>query len=239
MLATIVDISHLRLVVHQRPVTSASTELIRSCSGNLDEVRGCLLHHFAPFGNYCEVGHDLHSVSTGGAETRLRSRPDGTSWHADLFHAGWLNPPYEAVPADYRRHVAVYVDREYELNEGRLHESDLREAAGEGGAPAVERLIRRHRDALDQQYAALDSLIDNLVAPDRRPFPWARELVYDEVLEHHTRREWLGSAAIAYLCGDSAGQRPETILGGICYDFRAGSVDLTQLASVEPEEGAA
>ncbi|AQW48275.1 hypothetical protein ACIQPP_51055 [Streptomyces violaceusniger] len=238
MPAPIVDISHLRLVVHQRPVVSASAELARCWDGDLDELRDCLLEQFAPAGGYREVGGDLHTVTLGSAETRLRSGPDGASWQADLFHAGWLNSPYKGVPADYRRQVAAYVDRAHELDEGCLQESDLREAAGAGGAPAVERLVRCHRDVLDQHYAALDTLIGDLVAPDGRLFPWAWGLVHDEVQTHHMRREWLGSAAIGYLCGGSAGQRPDTLIGGIRYDFRAGSVDLARPAPVEPKEDA-
>ncbi|MGA5564326.1 hypothetical protein ACPCUV_24615 [Streptomyces platensis] len=237
MPASLVDISHLRLVVHQRPVVSASAELTRCWAGDLGELRDCLLEQFAPVGNYCEVGSDLHTVTVGSAETRLRPRRDGASWHADLFHAGWLNYPYKSIPADYRRQVAAYVDRAHELDEGCLQESDLREAAGEGGAPAVERLVRGHRDALDQLYAALDALIDDLVAPDGVLFPWARALVHVEVQTHHMRREWLGSAAIGYLCG-SAGQRPDTLFDGIRYDFRAGSVDLARPAPAEPHEDA-
>ncbi|MEU0845713.1 hypothetical protein ABZ370_40545 [Streptomyces sp. NPDC005962] len=210
--------------------------LQRSWGGDLDELRDCLLEHFSPVG-YCEVGSDLHTVTLGSAETRLRSRPDDASWHADLFHAGWLDSPYKSVPTDYRRQVAAYVDRAHELNEGCLQESDLREAAGEGGAPAVERLVRRHREVLDQHYAALDTLVGDLVAPDGRLFPWARGLVHDEVQTHHMRREWLGSAAIAYLSG-SSGQRPDTLFGGVRYDFRADSVDLARPAPVEPREDA-
>lgn len=113
----------------------------------------------------------------------------------------------------------------------------LREAAGQGGAPAVERLVRDHRDVLDQHYAALDDLIDELADPEnQRLFPWARELVYSEGQTHHMRREWLGSAALGYLCGGSAGHRPDTVSGGVRYDFRRGSVDLARPVPDEPEE---
>ncbi|MDJ1132020.1 hypothetical protein [Streptomyces iconiensis] len=234
-----VDISHLRLLVHQRPVASASEEIVRSHGDDLDDLREALREHFAPLGGYCEVGSDLHSVTIGSAETRLRPRLDGDSWHADLFHAGWLNSPYSGVPAEYRQQVADYVDRAHELDEGCLQESDLREAAGRGGAPAVERLVRDHRDVLDQHYAVLDDLIDELVAPEGQwLFPRARELVYSEVQTHHMRREWLGSAALGYLCGGSAGHRPDTIFGGVRYDFRRGSVDLARPVPDEPEEEA-
>ncbi|KUO22172.1 hypothetical protein [Streptomyces dysideae] len=236
---SVIDISHLSLVVHQRPVASASAELVKCWSGDMDELKECILEHFAPGASYCEVGNDLHSVTMGSAETRLRPRPGDASWHADLFHAGWHDFPYKDVPENYRRQVAAYVDRKYELHEGCVQESDLREAAGEGGAPAVERLVRYHRDVLDQQYAALDTLLNDLVTPEGRLSAWARELMHTEVQEHHMRREWLGSAVIAYLCGGSAGRRPDTIFGGIRYDFRAGSVELTRPAPVEPRGGAA
>ncbi|UKY54970.1 hypothetical protein [Streptomyces inhibens] len=235
MPASVIDISHLSLVVHQRPVVSASAELVRCWSGDLDELKECVLEHFAPSGGYCEVGNDLHSVTMGSAETRLRPGPDDASWHADLFHAGWHDFPYKDVPVNYRRQVADYVDRKHELREGCVQESDLREAAGEGGAPAVERLARYHRDVLDQQYAALDTLFSDLVTPKGKLPAWARKLAHAEVQEHHMRREWLGSAVIAYLCGGSAGRRPDTIFGGVRYDFTDGSLDLTRLAPVESQ----
>ncbi|NIY65552.1 hypothetical protein SMALB_3554 [Streptomyces malaysiensis] len=56
----------------------------------------------------------------------------------------------------------------------------------------------------------------------------------DEVQTHHMRREWLGSAAIAYL----SGQRPDTLFGGVRHDFRAGSVDLARPTPVQPQEDA-
>jgi len=119
------------------------------------------------------------------------------------------------------------VDRKHELRERCVQESDLREAAGAGGAPAVERLVRYHRDVLDRQYAALDTLLSDLVTSEGRLPAWAREVMHAEVQEHHMRREWLGSAVIAYLCGGSAGRRPDLVFGGVRYDFSAGSVDLT------------
>lgn len=228
---SVIDISQLSLVVHQRPVVSASEELVRSWANDLDDLKECVLEHFAPGANYCEVGKDLHSVTMGSVETRLRPRPGDASWHADFFHAGWCDSPFKDVPANYRPQVAAYVDRMHELGAGCVQESDLREAAGEGGAPAVERLVRYHRDVLDQQYAALDGLVGDLVTPQGQLPAWARELVHSQVQEHHMRREWLGSAAIGYLCGGSPGQRPDTIFGGVRYDFRVGSVDLTRPAA--------
>lgn len=45
---SIVDISHLRLLVHQRPVASASEEIVRSHCDDLDALREALREHFAP-----------------------------------------------------------------------------------------------------------------------------------------------------------------------------------------------
>lgn len=223
---TVVDVSHLRMVIRQRPVATASAELVQCWSGDLEELKDSIQEYFAPGGDFCEVGEDLHSVTIGSAETRLKSTPDNESWHADLFHAGWQEHAYGDVPPGYRPQVAAFVDRKHALRQGCVQESDLREAAGEGGATAVERLVREHRDALDDLYAALDTLVSELITPEGKLPNWAHRLVLSEVQDHHMSREWLGSALIGYLCGGSAGARPDTVFGGIRYDFEAGSVDL-------------
>ncbi|MFF3403495.1 hypothetical protein ACFYW6_33990 [Streptomyces sp. NPDC002659] len=193
----------------------------------MEELRSDIAEGFGSDEQWCEVGNDLHTVSIGDAEIRLRLQPDTASWHADLFGAGWDSFQYACVPAERRAAVAVYVDRMKELTEGLVQESDLRGAAAEGGFPAVDRLVRRHVGLLDERYAALDSLHSALLTSAGVLPDWAQEFVRSEAEDLNTAREWLTSAVVAYHHG-SAGQRPDTLFGGICFWFSTGSVNLVR-----------
>lgn len=221
----VIDISALSLSLRHRPVLSASSDLVRSRDDSLEELRSDIAEAFGPDEKWCQVGNDLHTVSIGDSVIRLRLQPDTASWHADLFGAGWDNFEYACVPAERRAEVAAYVDRTKDLTEGLVQASDLRAAAAEGGFPAVDRLVRRHVGLLDERYAALDSLHSALLTSAGALPEWALEFVRSEAEDLNTAREWLTSAVVAYHHG-SAGQRPDTLFGGVCFWFSASSVNL-------------
>ncbi|MGP3951228.1 hypothetical protein [Streptomyces sp. 7N604] len=223
--AAIIDISALNLSVGHRPVISASSDLVRARSGSLEEVRCAIAEGFGPDGEWCYVGNDLHTVSIGDAEIRLRLQSDTASWHADYFGAGWESSRYACVPAERRAEIAVYVDCTKGLKAGLVQESDLRAAAAEGGFPAVDRLVRRHIALMDEWYAALDSLHGALLTSAGALPAWALEFVRGEGEDLNSAREWLTSAVVDYHHG-TAGRRPDTLFGGVCFVFSTGSVDL-------------
>ncbi len=225
MPGTVIDISALNVAVRQRPVLTASHELVRSHGSDMGEIKLSIAEGFGPDGTWCEVGDDLHTISIGDAEIRLHPLADTVGWHADYFNAGWHSSKYESVPPEYRPIVAAYVDRVADLFDGLLQEADLREAAAEGGPRAVDALVRRQVHLADQRHEALDALLRSLNASDGALPAWARTLLHDEAEHLNMTREWLGSAAVAYHHG-SAGHRPTTIFGGICFEFSTGTVDL-------------
>ncbi|MFF8387743.1 hypothetical protein ACF053_29455 [Streptomyces kanasensis] len=212
------DISRLRLQVRGLPVLSASAELVRGHFHDLEDLTDSIREGFGPGGSWCEVGQDLHTVTQGDAEIRLRQREDGSAWHADYFQAGWLSGRFDGVPAERRLDVASYVDRTDALTEGLLQASDLRAAAAEGGFPAVDRLVRHHVRLADERYAALDDLVSNLVTNEGRLPGWALNLVHREADDLNATREWMTNAVVEYHHG-TAGKRPDTIFGGIQFDF--------------------
>ncbi|MBK6017181.1 hypothetical protein [Streptomyces sp. MBT53] len=222
----VIDISPLDLIVLHRPVLSTSSELLRAHGGDLEELRLSIAEGFGTSSEWCEVGDELHTVTAGDAETRLRPRANTPAWDADYFHAGWSST-YAEVPADRRALMAVYVDRLHDLDVSLLQEPDLRAAAADGGASAVDRLVRRHVSRADERHAALDGLISALINPDGILPNWAQDLVHREVDDLNMTREWLTSAVVAYHHG-TAGRRPDTVFGGIRYDFACGSVNLVR-----------
>ncbi|MFD6989277.1 hypothetical protein [Streptomyces sp. NPDC059943] len=221
-----IDISALALSFRDHPIATASTELVDSHGGDLEDLACAISESFTPEGEWCRVENDFHTVTMGSAETRLRLREETAAWHADLFHAGWQTHPYQDVPEEHRVHAAAYVDRTHELVVGLLQVSDLREAAGEGGFPVVDQLVRRHLGLLEERYAALDDLHSALTNDTGRLPEWAWTLVRHEAEDLHMAREWVCSAVVTYHHG-TAGPRPDMIFGGICYPFSAGAVDLT------------
>ncbi|MFF8022225.1 hypothetical protein ACFZDJ_14080 [Streptomyces sp. NPDC007896] len=227
MPGTVIDISVLDVAVRQRPVLTASPELVRGHGGDMDDLKLSIAEGFAPDGRWCEVGGDLHTISIGDAEIRLRRLPDTVAWHADYFNAGWCSSKYEHVPAEHRRTVAMHVDRAAGLFEGLLQEADLRTAAAQGGPRAVDELVRHHVYLADQRHEALDTLLRDLTAPDGTLPVWARTLLHEEAEDLNMTREWLGSAVLDYHHG-SAGYRPTTIFGGICFEFSTGVINLVR-----------
>ncbi|MEU8927575.1 hypothetical protein AB0D10_42845 [Kitasatospora sp. NPDC048545] len=97
------------LVFDGRPILSVEQDLADSYRGSDLTVAEHLAELFVPDGDWCHVGPDVHSVTDGGAEVRLRSTAAG--WRADSFDSGW-GPLAEFgdVPAEHRHAVAVYVD---------------------------------------------------------------------------------------------------------------------------------
>lgn len=221
-----IDISPLDLIVLHRPVLSVSSELLHAHCGDLEELRLSIAEGFGTSSEWCKVGEDLHTVTAGDAEIRLRPRADTPAWDADYFHAGWSGT-YAEVPADRRAPMAAYVDRLHDLDVSLLQASDLRAAAANGGASAVDQLVRRHVSRADARHAALDGLISALINPDGTLPNWAEDLVHREVDDLNMIREWLTSAVLAYHHG-TAGLRPDTVFGGVRYDFACGSVNLVR-----------
>jgi len=237
---TDVDISYVKLDILDRPVGTASLELIRSYGlmpGELeiDELVDHLVETFVLGEDWCTVGEDLHQVSSGSAEVRLRAR-DGSSWHADLFHANWGKfSDYENVPSDYRPVVATYVDRMRLLEFGVPQEADLRAAAAEGGAVAVDRIIQHCIRMLDRQIAAVDALHTGLHTPEGILPGWARRVVRQQAADWLFRREYVTSAVLGYHHG-STGSRPDTIDGGISFPFALGAFDILDgSAALDPD----
>lgn len=230
-----IDLSARGFAVRDHVVTSASTELINSRAGDIDELLEDLREFFESDGSWCAVGSDLHSISFGDAELRLR--PDLGDWHADLFHAAWGSPLYESVPPEARQVVAAYVDRAREVRPGLLQEGALYQAAAQGGARAVDRLVRGHIAELDAWFQALDDLhAGTLAGSDELPH-WARALILSETEDLNMAREWAGSAVLNYHHG-SAGRRPDTLLGGIWFQFSTGAVNLARKAFDEFNDAA-
>ncbi|MFI9206316.1 hypothetical protein [Streptomyces sp. NPDC053048] len=233
MTDTVVDLSACDLSFRHRRLVSASPELVRAWGEDLEELREDIAEHFGPEGSWCEVGGDLHTLTDGEWEVRLRIQPDSACWHADVFGAGWRTSPYDAVPPEYRAEVAAYVDQSRALSKGLVQESALRQAAAEGGGPAVDRLVHSEFDRLDQWFTALDQLHTALQGPAEEPPSWAYDLVRDELQELNTAREWLLSATAEYSWGRS-GPRPDTLFAGLRYVFSTGWVDLMRSSQPGP-----
>ncbi|MFF0561735.1 hypothetical protein [Streptomyces sp. NPDC004266] len=214
----------MHLSIRHRPVLTASSELVRAHGHDLEDLRLSVTEGFGPGADWCEVDEELHTITMGDAEIRLRPRPDTPAWHAEYFPAGW-GSRFEHVPLERRTDIAAYVDRTYDLVEGLLQECDLRAAASEGGAVAVDRLVRTHIGLADERYAALDSLHSALLTPEGVLPDWALELIHIEAEGLNTTREWLTSAVVSYHHG-TAGRRPVTIYGGVCFGFSEGAIDL-------------
>ncbi|MEU1824157.1 hypothetical protein ABZ502_17235 [Streptomyces abikoensis] len=225
MTGSVVDISVYGLVFRHRPVTSASPELVTASGEDLGKLCEDIAEQFGPGAQWCEVGHDLHTVTSGSVETRLRLQPETCTWHADFFDVGWLNEPFDAVPPEYRAEVAAYVDLARSLWQGLVRASALRQAAAEGGIPAVNRLVHGEFDRLDAWFAALDTLHTALQGAGEQPPPWAYRLVREELQWLNSAREWLLSAS-AEFCWGRSGPRPDTLFEGLRYIFTTGWVDL-------------
>ncbi|WP_228984225.1 hypothetical protein [Streptomyces sp. DH12] len=211
------DISSLKVQVRGRPVISASAELVHGHFHDLADLADSIREGFGSKGDWCEVGPDLHTVTWGDAEIRLRPAEGLAAWRADYFQAGWLGR-FDKVPEERRVDVARYVDRAADLTEGLLQASDLRAAAASGGLPAADRLVRRHVQLIDERYAALDHLVSDLLTDEGRLPAWALDVVHCQADDLNMAREWLGSAVVEFHHG-TAGQRPVTIFGGVQFEF--------------------
>ncbi|MEU4729549.1 hypothetical protein [Streptomyces sp. NPDC023588] len=223
---TVVDLSGLGMSVRGLPVISASQEIMRCYGSTPDELIEYVEEVFSG-SEWAEIGVELQSVGRGSVETRLRPWGDARAWHLDFFPASWTEHPYDRVPAGRRAEVAAYVDTVASILDGRLRESDLRAVAAEGGAAAVDRLVRGRVERLDQRHAALDALHGSLVDESLRLPRWALDFMLCEVETLNADREWLGAAVVAYHHG-SAGRRPENVFGGVSFVFTAGAVDLAR-----------
>ncbi|MEU1377943.1 hypothetical protein ABZ442_30465 [Streptomyces triculaminicus] len=220
-----VDVSALGLVFRHRPVVSASLDLTRA-HADMEELGISITAGFGPLGEWCEVGNDLHTVTSGDWEIRLRLEPHTAAWHADYFGAAWgSGAKFEGVPAEYRVEVAAYVDRLEEVEEALLQEATLRAAAADGGPAAVDALVRHRVVLLDEQFAVLDRLHSVLITHAGTLPAWALQVVRREAEGLNSAREWLTSAVTAYHHG-SAGRRPDTLFGGVVFEFSGGSVEL-------------
>lgn len=227
---TDVDLSTRDLHIRGRLVVSASSELVRG-HYDLDELVETIEHSFADGRPWCEVGHELHTISNGEGEIRLT--PLLENWHADFFDAGWNSDGYAQVPAQSRPPVAAYVDAVHGLKPGLVQEMDLREAAADGGARAVDRLVRRQLGLLDARFDALDQLHGCLTGPTGRLPGWGQAFIRLEAEDLNAARENLSSAVLAFHHG-SAGRRPDTLWGGIWFPFSTGAVNLVDDANEEP-----
>lgn len=223
---TVVDVSGLGLSVRGLPVISASKEVMRCYGSDAEELIGYVDEVFSGT-EWAAVGAELHSVGRGSVETRLRPWKGTCAWHLDFFPAAWTEHPYDRIPAERRAEVAAYADQVAGLLDSRLRESDLRGAAAEGGAAAVDRLVRGRVERLDQRHAALDALHSSLVNENLRLPHWALNFMLYEVETLNADREWVGAAVVAYHHG-SAGRRPENVFGGVSFVFTNGSVDLAR-----------
>lgn len=222
----VIDISELSVQVLRRPVRTVAAALLRAQSNRVDELAETLQESFADDGAWCQVGEDLHTITEmSAAEIRLRPSGDGT-WHGDFFPGCWNGDLLRQVPAADRHLVAPYIERTAPLNAGMLDVSELMSAAADGGAPAVDLMVREYVDAVDQHYAALDVLHGTIHHQHRGLPGWAEDLIRDEAEEICAAREWIGSAVLAYHHG-SAGRRPDTLSGGITFRFTHGSILLT------------
>ncbi|MDJ0386009.1 hypothetical protein [Streptomyces sp. G-G2] len=223
---TVVDITALGLRVRGLPVISASQGMMKSWAHDLEGLAEDFEEIFSGT-QYAEVGSDLHQLGDGSAELRLRPWSGAQAWHLDLFLAGWSNHPYDGVPPERRVEVAAYTDQVAGLCDGRLRENDLRTAAANGGAAAVDRLVREQVERLDQRHGALDVLHGSLLDDDLRLPHWALNFMLHEIETLHGDREWLAAAVLTYHHG-TAGNRPENVFGGIGFVFTHGSIDLAR-----------
>ncbi|WP_030888411.1 MULTISPECIES: hypothetical protein [Streptomyces] len=232
MSESVIRIADLGLRVWDRPVATASLDLVEEHDGFAD-LATTLCEAFEHGRTCCEVGDALHTVSDGDLELRLRPRTDG-SWHADRFPASWKQHPYEGVPAACRAAVASYVDRVWPLRECHPTADDLRAYEAEGGAGAVDRFVRRRLYLLDQQYTALEQLHDALFADEEGGLPrWALELVAHEAQAWAAERDHLHSATVSYHHGPAA-HSPDMVFSGFGLDFQRGWIDLAARPGAGP-----
>lgn len=89
MTSSTIDLSALALSFRDHPIATASSELVESHWGDLEDLACTLSEGFTAEGEWCRIGDDFHTVTMGSAETRLHLREEAEAWHADLFHAGW------------------------------------------------------------------------------------------------------------------------------------------------------
>jgi hypothetical protein len=219
-----VDITDLHVSFAGLPVSSASADLVRGFSGDLDELGEWLREGFVDGSSWCRVGDAVHTVSDGAAEMRLVPRSDAPSWHADYFQAGWGSSEGARIPPEFRLQYAEYVDRRHKARESCLQGEDLRAVAATDGARGVDKLVRHHRAQLVEWYDALDHLLHSVQTASDLP-EWATSVAKDELLDWHRTREHLTSAVLEYHHGD-AEPRPETVFGNLCFHFSTGSVEL-------------
>lgn len=223
---SVVDIAVLGLQVRGLPVIAASQAMMNSWRHDLEDLAECLGEVFSGTG-YAEVGTELHQLSEGDAELRLRPWTGAQAWHLDFFPAGWSHHPYDGVPPERRVEVAAYTDQVAGLRDSRLRENDLRTASASGGAACVDGLVRERVGRLDQRHAALDLLHGSLVGEDLRLPHWALNFILHEIEDLNAEREWVGAAVLSYHHG-SAGHRPDNVFGGVSFLFTHGSVDLAR-----------